>query len=145
MCALARTTPTTFVYMGGDVCHHGGEMRPTPYLPLPKNLDPSLVPRLAAGCPGSEYVEIHPKHDPTKPFYRMAENFPDDFADAEWSLEGTEEFDGSEDVLVCMAHDESLVDALEWWPKPLGDWKEKGLAAKARWAFLGDFDVGRRK
>jgi hypothetical protein len=43
----ARTTnggagADTFVFMGGDACHHGGEFRPTEYRPLPEIQSESL-------------------------------------------------------------------------------------------------------
>ncbi|CAJ2513324.1 Uu.00g014430.m01.CDS01 [Anthostomella pinea] len=46
MCGLARTSthPDTFIFMGGDASHHGGEFRPTDYSPLPKELNP-MPPR----------------------------------------------------------------------------------------------------
>ena len=35
LCALARvtTSPDSFIFMGADACHHGGEFRPSMYLP----------------------------------------------------------------------------------------------------------------
>jgi glyoxylase-like metal-dependent hydrolase (beta-lactamase superfamily II) len=42
ICALARVTaePPSFILMGGDAYHHGGELRPSPYLPLPQEIQP---------------------------------------------------------------------------------------------------------
>lgn len=43
MCGLARTRadPPEFIFMGGDIAHHGGEFRPTEYLPIPENIVPN--------------------------------------------------------------------------------------------------------
>ena len=43
MCGLARTSadPPEFIYMGGDIAHHGGEFRPTEYLPIPEKIVPN--------------------------------------------------------------------------------------------------------
>lgn len=53
--ALARvtTSPDTFVLMGGDICHHVGEIRPTIYRPLPSYFNPSPIPQFRGACPGS--------------------------------------------------------------------------------------------
>lgn len=43
ICALARVTadPPSFILMGGDSYHHAGELRPSPYMPLPSNVEPN--------------------------------------------------------------------------------------------------------
>ncbi|CAP67103.1 uncharacterized protein PODANS_4_4250, partial [Podospora anserina S mat+] len=41
ICAFARVTPTSFVLLAGDTIHHPGELRPSPYLPLPDVISPS--------------------------------------------------------------------------------------------------------
>lgn len=42
ICALARVTadPPSFILMGGDAWHHCGEIRPSPYMPLPAKIEP---------------------------------------------------------------------------------------------------------
>lgn len=42
ICALARVTagPPSFIMMGGDAWHHCGEIRPSPYMPLPETIEP---------------------------------------------------------------------------------------------------------
>ncbi|KAI9682839.1 MAG: hypothetical protein M1820_010938, partial [Bogoriella megaspora] len=39
ICGLARTTPDTFIFMGGDICHFPGCFRPSPAHPLPHPID----------------------------------------------------------------------------------------------------------
>ena len=39
MCALARTTESSFMLLGADTCHFAGALRPSPYNPLPETLD----------------------------------------------------------------------------------------------------------
>lgn len=79
MCALARTTPDTFVLLGGDVCHYSGEIRPSDYMPLPAEIspDPRASPRTrpecTSLCPGAIYEAIHPQKSSTKPFLRLSE------------------------------------------------------------------------
>ncbi|TKX20649.1 hypothetical protein C1H76_7035 [Elsinoe australis] len=143
MCGLARTTGgagdrSTFVFMGGDACHHGGEFRPTPYLPLPAELAPSPVGGRAV-CPGGLLQKAHRSGSATEPFYLVTEKFAHDLGQCNWSIEGVEEFDAHENVFVLIAHDDHVVDALDLFPKSMNDWYEKGLAKKVKWTFLKDF------
>jgi glyoxylase-like metal-dependent hydrolase (beta-lactamase superfamily II) len=50
ICALARVTaqPASFILMGGDAYHHAGELRPSPYLPLPGEIRPHPCEYLGA-------------------------------------------------------------------------------------------------
>lgn len=110
MCGLARTNPTTFVFMGGDACHHGGEFRPTEYLPLPKEVQAAPLSRFGGGCPGAFLVEnIHPNSSGTTPFYDIAKGFSHDHDEAKRSIGKLQEFDASDDVLVCIAHDQTMM------------------------------------
>ncbi|KAL8992461.1 MAG: hypothetical protein Q9169_007090, partial [Polycauliona sp. 2 TL-2023] len=74
---LARTTPDTFVFMGGDVCHFGGSYRPTRYAPLPATLPPEigLDKRFNSPCPCSVFTACHRDQDNarTSPFYQVTQ------------------------------------------------------------------------
>ena len=59
MCGLARvsTILDSFIFMGGDACHHGGEFRPSEWLPLPSSISPNLLDlKSKIPCPGSLYL-----------------------------------------------------------------------------------------
>lgn len=144
ICGLARTTvePATFVFMGGDASHHGGEFRPTEYLPIPKDIRPSPLKRRAPVCPGHLLQDIHPEGSATKPFYQVTEAFAHDKKVADWTIDGLGEFDAHDNVLLLLAHDDSLVDPaqIDFYPKALNDWCEKGEAKKVKWLFLGDYE-----
>ena len=144
ICGLARTTtnPDTFVFMGGDASHHGGEFRPTDYLPIPKELKPSPLKRRAPVCPGHLLQEIHPHGSANKPFYHVTKSFANDKEVADWTIDGLGEFDAHENVLLLAAHDDAVVDPpqLDFYPQPLNDWYKKGIAKKVKWMFLGDFE-----
>lgn len=72
MCALARVTPTSFVFMGGDACHHNGEFRPSPFRPLPDSISPHPFDSTSKNpCPGSLFEKILRDGDKTKAFYEM--------------------------------------------------------------------------
>lgn len=139
MCGLARTTPDTFVLMGGDASHHGGEIRPSEYLPLPKEVKPSPLKRLAT-CPGHLLRDIHREKSASEPYYLVTETFPDDLDTCNWTVAGLQEFDAAENVLVLVAHDEGVRDILEFYPRSVNGWRAKDLANKARWTFLADFE-----
>ncbi|OCL06121.1 Metallo-hydrolase/oxidoreductase [Glonium stellatum] len=149
MSALCRTTSTlstkaksdTFVFLGGDCCHHGGEFRPTPYLPLPSSFSPSpLTPHQPHSvCLGSLFTAIHPASSPTEPFFDIAPGLPHDIDEARRSIRGMEQFDAHENILVVIAHDESLLGLMEMFPKSLNAWSETELKERGKWAFLADF------
>ncbi|PSK56459.1 hypothetical protein B9Z65_6083 [Elsinoe australis] len=63
MSALARTTEDAFVFLGGDVCHHGGVFRPTKHKPVPGEisakvpLDGSSMGTISAAS-AAAYVKV---------------------------------------------------------------------------------------
>lgn len=144
ICGLARTTtePPTFIFMGGDASHHGGEFRPTPYLPIPHELKPSPLQRRQPVCPGHLLQDIHPDGAADKPFYNVTKGFAHDKSVADWTIAGLGEFDAHENVLLLLAHDDSVVDPAQmtFYPKSLNDWYEKGVGKKVKWLFLTDFE-----
>ncbi|KEP51858.1 N-acyl homoserine lactonase AttM [Rhizoctonia solani 123E] len=96
ICGLARTTPDTFVFLGGDICHHSGQMRPSEYLPLPESVSPNPFPGKVKGivCPGSVLLNVHPKHSATKPFYSISSGDPNtNLPEAQKSLDKLMDFD----------------------------------------------------
>jgi hypothetical protein len=151
MCGLARTTtsPPTFIFMGGDTCHHAGVLRPTAYLPLPSTITPSpLTPLTTAhntSCLGEMFLSLHPTHSKTEPFYNLkldekgANLIFLDAAEAKQTIEKTMEVDPSENVFVVLAHDASLKDVLSYWPKTANEWQKEGWKSNGRWRFLADF------
>lgn len=147
MMALARTTPTTFVLLAADCCHHGGEFRPTRYNPLPDSIDPNPIVNSKAyprgvPCPGSLFLGVHPKASRTEPFYELVNpRNSDTVREATRSQRKLDEFDASEDVLVLTAHDSDAADVIDLYPKTVDAWKSKGWKDKLRWAFLKDFKV----
>ncbi|TVY65704.1 Cytochrome P450 monooxygenase andK [Lachnellula suecica] len=145
MCGLARVTANNFIFMGGDSCHHGGELRPSKYLPLPSSISPNpLHPSSSAPCPGSLFEPLYRDDDGTKPFYAIA-RLPDgkgvahDEDEAEETIGKVIEADANDEVLVVMAHDDSLLDVVDFFPKYANDFKHKGWVEKGRWLFLKDF------
>ena len=62
--ALVRTTtsPDTFAFLGGDICHHSGDIRPTKYIPMPENVpeETPLDKRFPSPCPCIGFLKHHP-------------------------------------------------------------------------------------
>lgn len=147
MCGLARTSadPPQFIMMGGDIAHHGGEFRPTKWLPLPENIQPNpLEPPYARNppvCPGEIFEAIHPKHSSTEPFTDPVGPIHDDVQLVVDSRDKWEHFDAQEDIFAVIAHDMSLFDVVDFYPKMANDWKAKGWDDQGRWRFLRDFDT----
>ncbi|CAE6528823.1 unnamed protein product [Rhizoctonia solani] len=147
LCGLARTTPDTFVFMGADICHHGGQIRPTKYLPLPKTISPNPFPhRLDASvCPGSLLLDVHPKGSATEPFYHVADPpqggaASSDPAEAQRSVEKLMDIDCHENIFTVITHDSTMLDVVDFFPRTLNDWKSKGYREKSMWRFLRDFE-----
>lgn len=151
MCGLARTTPTTFVFLGGDICHFGGSFRPTTTTPLP---DPVPEAQLDAGlphpCPCSLFTQVHPSGPSSSsskesPFFEVTSFAQSAYLDREQAAQSIKElqrFDEHPDVLVCIAHDPTLIKVLPFLnnepEKDLNDWQIQGLKGKAHWGWLNE-------
>ncbi|KIW12751.1 hypothetical protein PV08_07937 [Exophiala spinifera] len=148
--ALARTTadPPTFIFMGGDIAHHGGEFRPTPYLPLPANIHLHPVKEPLLSCPGEIFVALHPKKSRTEPFNNPT-TAPGSWhynpQEATLTIEKLTEFDAYEHIFPVIAHDNSLLDVVDFYPKSANDWLAKGWKQKSLWGFLSDYEVVNKK
>jgi hypothetical protein len=95
-------------------------------------------------CPGSLFDDLLRDGDRAKPFYTIAR--PDDGKgvahdadEAEVTIEKVVEADARDEVLVVMAHDESLLPVMDFFPKYANDFMQKGWLTEGRWLFLKDF------
>ncbi|KAK0202309.1 beta-lactamase-like protein [Desarmillaria ectypa] len=126
--ALARVTPTSFVLLGGDSCHHPGQLRPTAHLhqsfPCPGHILEPL---------GDASISSRTTPLLSIPSGNLAH------ADRETSLATISKLsrlDANPDVLVLIAHDSTAPGVIDEFPKSLNDWKAKGWKDKLMWAFL---------
>jgi glyoxylase-like metal-dependent hydrolase (beta-lactamase superfamily II) len=145
LCGLARTTtnPDTFIFMGGDACHHGGEFRPSEYLPLPSAITPHpITGQSGPFCPGAALEEMQTQRrlDPSGPFFVpfMGHDIPE----ATRTIAKVQEADAHENIFVIMAHDDTVIPAVDLFPKGANEWKQKGWAKNVKWAFLKDMVAG---
>ncbi|MCJ1370821.1 hypothetical protein MMC20_002034 [Loxospora ochrophaea] len=168
ICALVRTSldPPSYMFLGGDACHHGGEFRPTSYLPLPRTLSPNpltspkhLTPSSSlptytpvpppspfpTPLPSTLFTRIHRiPHCCNEPFYALGggpdgKGFSYSIADATSVIRGVEEFDAHDDILTVIAHDASLLGVVDFFPNEAQGWRERGWKERGKWRFLGDF------
>lgn len=135
MCALARTTPTTFVFLGGDICHSPGVYRPNPTHRLPAN----------HGCACSHFTDVD------SPLFHLSstENTVSlDRTAGEASIAKMLRFEQSPDVLVCIAHDLALVRLLPLLnthpDADINDWQTRGYKEQARWFWLSELPAADR-
>lgn len=142
MSALARTSDDSFVLMAGDACHHVGQLRPSEHLPFPASFSPDALAGMTApmtGCSCSQFKSLVPSDKGSSSFYGLQHASHEDPTKAEDALHKLKAFDMQDDVLVIIAHDASLVDILDFYPKTLNDWRQKRLNEVGKWRFLGDF------
>lgn len=147
MCGLARVTssPSSFILMGGDICHHVGQFRPSPQYPLPSIISPNPLDQLSlTACPGEIFEQLLRNNDRTKPLYIAARSetgmtvaHDTDAADA--SVSKLQDTDALDEVLVVIAHDTSLMSVVDFFPKYADKFFDNGWAKDSKWMFLKDF------
>ncbi|RDH22963.1 hypothetical protein M747DRAFT_276298 [Aspergillus niger ATCC 13496] len=151
LCGLARTTADTFVFLGGDICHFSGVIRPNARLPFPETIPSGVLdkdPFFPSPCPCSIFTNSHPiaKVDPRQePFYEVSGYEGSAFFDpalAQKSVTKLMDFEASDNVLICIAHDTDLLlhlPTLNDSPSSdLNSWKEKGWKERLRWGWVNE-------
>lgn len=143
MCGLARVanSPPSFVFLGGDAAHHGAEIRPSEWMPLPDKLPSFGVGTGATFCPGDLCAKLSGDCDETTPIYRPTDAGSHlDAATATETVIKLQEFDALDSVLVVLAHDATLLDIVDFFPKTAVGFGEQTWKDRARWAFLEDLE-----
>lgn len=151
ICGFARTTPTTFVFMGGDICHSPGIYRPNSVTALPDHIPKKqLDPAFPTPCPCSIFTKFHRAHPDGhevrhSPFFELSRTADTTFIDrraAAQSVQAMCELEESPDVFTCIAHDASLVQALPLLNNnpaaDINDWKARGYKEDTRWCWLNE-------
>ncbi|KAI9700856.1 MAG: hypothetical protein M1836_002226 [Candelina mexicana] len=142
----AREQKDGFIFMAADTAHHPAEFRPTAYTPLPPQISPSpLTPtRPSSTLVTSVFKSIHrlPSHYATTPFYTLriradGSSVAHDPSLAKETLKKVEVFDAQDNIFVVMAHDASLLDVIDFFPRHADGW---GWKVRGRWGFLRDFE-----
>jgi glyoxylase-like metal-dependent hydrolase (beta-lactamase superfamily II) len=144
LAGLARmtTNPDTFIMMGGDLCHHGGEIRPSPHLSIPAEVNfpiPDMLRSRMASCPGGalfQQLNVKRGRKPDQPFFEPV--IASDHEQALETIKKTQEADAQDDVLFIFAHDSDILGIVDLFPLPANGWKIKGWREKLFWKFLED-------
>jgi glyoxylase-like metal-dependent hydrolase (beta-lactamase superfamily II) len=145
MCGLARVTsnPDSFILMGGDAIHHAGELRPHTWHPLPASISPHPFTLSNSVCPGEMFESVlrdgkeEPFYLPAQPKNGSAIHY--DIPVMVESIRKLQECDAHDNILVVAAHDITILNVVDFFPKPANDFAKKGWVKQARWAFLQDF------
>jgi glyoxylase-like metal-dependent hydrolase (beta-lactamase superfamily II) len=147
LCALARTTTTStngdsFVLMGGDICHYAGIFRPSEHLPVPDSISPH--PCLSGVdfplCPGTAFAELQQSRGRKVSDSLYDLTFGHDIPLARNTTTWLQELDADERIFVIIAHDSTVRDGVEHFPKTLNDWKARGWGKSLKWAFFRDLE-----
>ncbi|GKT47351.1 cytochrome P450 monooxygenase andK [Colletotrichum spaethianum] len=165
ICALARTKPSsssggaTFIFLGGDICHFAGVFRPTVDTPLPEGIPASAITRRSdwvskAACPCSFFTPYHPnaKDDESArgtPWYQLPQGGKHpvytDIDLAADSVSKMRDLDVKDNIMVCIAHDASLLDVLPVFnkqpDKDINEWKREGWKSTTYWSWLNEVSV----
>ena len=146
---LVRTTtdPDTFMFLGGDLCHHGAELRPSPYLPYPESISPHPFPLYtgrnpARSCPGALIAEVvHQSRGRAKDTAAFDATVGLDVAIAIDTTKKAQELDCQENVLYVFAHDDTLLEesCVTLFPGYMNEWYSRGVAKKVKWKYLREF------
>lgn len=160
----------SFILMGGDAVHHGGELRPHPWHPLPDEISPHPFDPVSTtpSCPGEIFecllrdapadtinngsvdrtTTTSSKKDRHSPIYTPQADLAHgavphhDIPQMAESIRKLQEADAHDNILVVAAHDQSLLGIVDFFPATADEFREKGWVRKARWAFLMDFARG---
>lgn len=140
LAGLARTTPDTFIMMGGDLCHHAGAIRPSRYKSLPKEVHLDAFSHFQGGfCPGARFQTLQESRGrkPDEPFFEPVAGH--DMPLALGTISKVQVPDAHDNVLFIYAHDTSIKGVVDVFPLDVNDWKAKGYLEKMFWRFLEDF------
>ncbi|TDZ32328.1 Cytochrome P450 monooxygenase andK [Colletotrichum spinosum] len=168
VCALARTTPSsapggaTFVFLGGDICHFAGVFRPTEKTPFPDEIPESAISlrrdwAARSVCPCSFFTPHHPNAEGEdaarkEPWYKLPvgeHTVYTDLQQAATSVSRMSELDVRDDVMVCLAHDASLLGVLPVFnnqpERDINEWRKEGWKETTYWSWLNEVAVGGKK
>lgn len=143
LCGLARTTEASFVLLGGDICHYAGIFRPSKHLPVPEAISPHpCFPGNGLPlCPGTAFAELQTARGRSKDDSLYDMTFGHDIPLAQNTAKWLQELDADERVFVIIAHDSTVRDGVDHFPRPLNDWKAKGWGKSLKWAFFRDLEM----
>lgn len=145
MSAIARVTPTTFIFLGGDTLHHVGQLRPSgafqDNIPCPGDLLADARSAISTDFFWSSKTQpdAFDVESRTQPFFALSDvtgSFYVDPVAATVSVDKLAAFDGDTDFFTVIAHDRSILGTLPFFPDSLSTWQKDGLKQKTAWLFI---------
>jgi len=138
--SASTSDPDAYILMAGDGFHHAGQLRPSPFHPLPEEITPSPLANHSGGCSCSLFKPLLPDGT-ASPFYTPAGpgGWHHDSDEAKQSVRKLQELDALEGVFVLAAHDASVLGVVDFFPEKVDGKRVAGWDREARWRFLGDF------
>ncbi|KAK5054474.1 hypothetical protein LTR84_001365 [Exophiala bonariae] len=141
---LVRTTscPDTFIFLGGDLCHNGGEIRPSKHIGLPKDIHVELPDQVAPWiCPGSELEHLNKNRsrEADEPFFIPNPSFCFNAEETMKTIIKAQEADMDDNILFIYAHSKAVERYADLFPLKANGWKKEGWKDKMFWDFVRDF------
>lgn len=103
----------------------------------------AVSPMALTPCPGALFQPILRDGNRTRPIYEPSAQTKVqmhlDAEEARRTIVKLQQADVHDHILMVAAHDESLLDILDFYPKKANDFMQKDLVNEARWRFLRDF------
>ncbi|KAF8216570.1 beta-lactamase-like protein [Mycena galopus ATCC 62051] len=145
--ALARVTPSSFILLGGDSFHHPGQLRPRPHFqrrfPCPAHLLEATQSSISTDYfwswgSAAHHFDIKSRAEPLLAISDLADSVYADPATAKVSVEKVATFDAHPDFLVIIAHDQSAISHVSYFPASLNGWKEGNWKEDLVWRFADE-------
>ncbi|KAJ7684544.1 hypothetical protein DFH06DRAFT_10105 [Mycena polygramma] len=145
--ALARVTPSTFIVLGADSGHNPAQLRPRPQFqrtyPCPAHLLAQSKTSVSTDyfwSPGSDPgdFDVLSRAQPLLSTPDLPNSADSNPVTGRVSLDKIAEFDADDDFFVVLAHDQSLVEVLPYFPASLSAWKGSQLKEQSVWSFLDE-------
>ncbi|OAP61731.1 hypothetical protein AYL99_03934 [Fonsecaea erecta] len=136
---LVRTTsnPDTFAFLGGDLTHHGGEIRPSKYLNFASAVSALATDGINVTLQTLESLQTSRGRRVDQSFFDPV--ITSDFDEAVRTILRAQDADGQDNVFFLAAHDDTIEGVVDVYPKKANQWKARGWREKTLWTFLRDF------
>ncbi|GKU07704.1 unnamed protein product [Fusarium langsethiae] len=104
-------------------------------------ISPNPLGRSLSACPGRLFLSIHPWKDPDRPFFdpTTEPGWHHEAHVAKESIDKLIEADAYDNIFPVMAHDMTLGDTVDLYPKSANGWMAVRWKETTRWGFCGEF------
>lgn len=109
---------------------------------MPASIEPHPFHAHSDGafCPGATWEDLQKQRGRATTDTLFDMTFGHDIPLATKTMRQLQELDCDENVFVIIAHDSTVRDGVDHFPKSLNDWKENGWGKGLKWAFLRDLE-----